>query len=69
MLVYKSTAFRLAKYHNIYKRNKVGEAKWEKKKTMMRIRSRKGREKSFSIDTLFTYEVHISERVEGINFS
>lgn len=29
----------------------------------------KKREKSFSIDTVFTYEVHISERVEGINFS
>lgn len=51
------------------KGTKWGKYRWEKKNTLRRIRSRKGREKSFSVDVVFTYEVHISDRVEGINFS
>lgn len=45
-----ATAFRPPKCHNISKGNKEGKQGQEKTKTVMRIRSRKGREKSFSVD-------------------
>lgn len=53
----------------IYTKGTKGGRTDRKRKGRMKISSRKGRQKSFSVDTVFICEVHISERVKGIDFS